>query len=66
MQSLADDLAGDLGDRVRLNKPVATIGTGRGGPPGSGEQRSRSPGGLIAVPPMMTAKIIFHPPLPEA
>ncbi len=24
MQSLADDLAGDLGDRLRLNAPVAT------------------------------------------
>ncbi|PAP99441.1 flavin monoamine oxidase family protein [Mesorhizobium mediterraneum] len=65
MQSLADDLAGDLGDRVRLNTPVETI---EHGPEGvrlvsaMGVVEARS--ALVAVPPMTASKLDFAPPLP--
>ncbi|UVK40194.1 flavin monoamine oxidase family protein [Mesorhizobium sp. AR10] len=65
MHSLADDLARDLGDRVRLNVPVTAIEHGPGG------VRVASVAGaieaqtvLIAVPPMMASKLDFAPPLP--
>ncbi|MET3581263.1 monoamine oxidase [Mesorhizobium robiniae] len=67
MQSLADDLASDLGDRVRLNAPVGTIEHGPKGvrlvsATGSVEARVA----LVAVPPMMASKLDFVPPLPAA
>ncbi|MER8440769.1 flavin monoamine oxidase family protein [Mesorhizobium sp. M1312] len=66
MQSLADDLAGDLGDRVRLNTPVGTIehrpeGVHLASARGAVEARAA----LVAVPPMMASKLDFAPPLPS-
>ncbi|RWO28213.1 flavin monoamine oxidase family protein [Mesorhizobium sp.] len=67
MQSLADDLAGDLGNRLRLNTPVRTIERR------PGRVRLASTTGsitariaLIAMPPMMASKLDFAPPLPAA
>ncbi|GLS39497.1 monoamine oxidase [Mesorhizobium tianshanense] len=65
MQSLADDLANDLGDRVRLSTPVETIehrpeGVRLVTATGSIEARMA----LVAVPPMTASKLDFAPPLP--
>ncbi|AZN96553.1 flavin monoamine oxidase family protein [Mesorhizobium sp. M9A.F.Ca.ET.002.03.1.2] len=65
MQSLADDLASDLGDRVRLSTPVETIehrpeGVSLVTATGSIEARMA----LVAVPPMTASKLDFAPPLP--
>jgi monoamine oxidase len=65
MQSLADDLAADLGDRVLLNMPVRIIEHGPEGvrllsTAGAIEARAA----LVAVPPMMVSKLDFAPPLP--
>ncbi|WP_189556551.1 flavin monoamine oxidase family protein [Mesorhizobium sp. M4B.F.Ca.ET.089.01.1.1] len=65
MQSLAEDLAGDLGDRLRLNEPVTRV---EHGPQGV---RVTTAGGtiearqaLVAVPPATAAKLDFAPVLP--
>ncbi|WP_192251801.1 flavin monoamine oxidase family protein [Mesorhizobium silamurunense] len=67
MQSLADDLAGDLGDRLRLNEPVTHIAHGRDG------VRVATAGGivearqvLVMLPPATAAKLEFTPALPVA
>ncbi|QPC90563.1 flavin monoamine oxidase family protein [Mesorhizobium sp. INR15] len=67
MHSLADDLASDLGGRVRLGMAVTGIERGAEGvridtAAGSVEARSV----LVAVPPVMAAKIAHAPPLPPA
>lgn len=67
MHSLADDLARDLGDRLRLGAAATVIEHGRGrvrlaSTAGTIEARTV----LIAVPPVMTAKLEFSPPLPAA
>jgi monoamine oxidase len=66
MQSLAEDLAGDLVGRVRPNEPVTRIEHGLYGvrtvsPNGIVEARAA----LIAVPPATAAKLDFAPALPE-
>ncbi|CAN7296094.1 flavin monoamine oxidase family protein [Mesorhizobium sp. LjRoot246] len=65
MQSLAEDLAGDLGGRLRLGEPVTRI---EHGPYGA---RAVSPNGviearaaLIAVPPATASRLDFSPALP--
>ncbi|WP_376702981.1 flavin monoamine oxidase family protein [Mesorhizobium sp. ISC25] len=65
IHSLADDLARDLGDRLRLNTAVEAIEDGPGGvrvvsPAGAIEARAV----LVAVPPMMASRVDFVPPLP--
>jgi monoamine oxidase len=65
MQSLADDLATDLGGRLRLNTEVTLIVHGPSGVRiasrwGIVEARAV----LVAVPPVMAAKLAFSPPLP--
>ncbi|TIS97767.1 flavin monoamine oxidase family protein [Mesorhizobium sp.] len=65
MQSLADDLASDLGDRVRLNTPVGIVehrpdGVRLASAMGAVEARAA----LVAVPPMTASKLNFVPPLP--
>ncbi|MER9655896.1 flavin monoamine oxidase family protein [Mesorhizobium sp. M0152] len=67
MHSLADDLAGDVDDRLRLNAAVTAIEHGPGG------VRLISAAGtiealtvLIAAPPVMVSKLAFTPPLPAA
>ncbi|WP_027166564.1 flavin monoamine oxidase family protein [Mesorhizobium sp. WSM3224] len=67
MQSLADDLASDLGDRLRPNEPVMRIEHG------VQSVRVATPSGLIeaqavlvAVPPATAAKLAFAPALPPA
>ncbi|TPK90684.1 MULTISPECIES: flavin monoamine oxidase family protein [unclassified Mesorhizobium] len=67
MQSLADDLAGDLGDRLRLGEAATRIERGRQG------VRVVSTGGvieagaaLVALPPATAAKLDFAPALPAA
>lgn len=67
MHSLADDLARDLGDRLRLSAAVTVIEHGPGrvrlaSTAGTIEARTV----LIAVPPVMAAKLDFSPPLPAA
>ncbi|QIA21550.1 flavin monoamine oxidase family protein [Mesorhizobium sp. AA22] len=67
MQSLADDLAEDLGDRLRLNTPVRTIERRLGGvrlAATTGLITART--ALIAMPPMVASKLDFAPPLPVA
>ncbi|MBZ9659238.1 flavin monoamine oxidase family protein [Mesorhizobium sp. ESP-6-4] len=65
MRSLADDLAADLGDRLRLGEAATRIERGRQG------IRVVSTGGvveagaaLVALPPATAAKLDFAPPLP--
>ncbi|WP_232375611.1 flavin monoamine oxidase family protein [Mesorhizobium comanense] len=66
MLSLADDLAGDLGDRVRLNEPVTRI---EHGPQGvlvvSAKRAIEAREVLIGLPPATAAKLDFAPGLPE-
>ncbi|MER8383317.1 flavin monoamine oxidase family protein [Mesorhizobium sp. M0142] len=67
MHSLADDLARDLGGRLRLNTPVKTIERRAEGvrvvsAAGSIEARAV----LVAVPPMMASRLDFVPLLPAA
>jgi monoamine oxidase len=67
MHSLADDLAGDLGDRLRLSAAVTVIERGPGGvrlASAAGIIEARA--ALIAVPPVTAAKLDFSPPLPMA
>ncbi|MER8847585.1 MULTISPECIES: flavin monoamine oxidase family protein [Mesorhizobium] len=67
MQSLADDLAEDLGDRARLGEPVIGI---EYGPAGvrvvSSNSVIEAREVLVAVPPATAAKLDFTPPLPAA
>ncbi|UCI08733.1 flavin monoamine oxidase family protein [Mesorhizobium sp. B1-1-8] len=65
MQSLAEDLAGDVGDRLRLNQAVTRIEHGQQGVQiftagGAIEARTT----LIALPPATAAKLDFAPALP--
>ena len=65
MQSLAEDLAGDLGDRLWLNEPVTRIEHGPQGvrvtmATGAVEAREA----LVALPPATAAKLDFAPALP--
>ncbi|RWA68841.1 flavin monoamine oxidase family protein [Mesorhizobium sp.] len=67
MQSLADDLAGDLGDRLRLSQPATRIEHAREGvrvATASGTIEARAV--LIALPPATAAKLDFAPALPPA
>lgn len=67
MHSLADDLASDLGNRLRLNTPVTLIEHGPEGvrlASATGAIEART--ALIAVPPVMASKLAFTPPLPAA
>ncbi|MER8806418.1 flavin monoamine oxidase family protein [Mesorhizobium australicum] len=67
MQSLADDLAEDLGDRARLGEPVIGI---EYGPAGvrvvSSNSVIEAREVLVAVPPATAAKLDFTPALPAA
>ncbi|MDX8518626.1 flavin monoamine oxidase family protein [Mesorhizobium dulcispinae] len=65
MQSLADDLAGDLGDRLRLGEPATRIENGQQGVrvvSARGVIEARK--ALIALPPATAAKLEFAPALP--
>ncbi|TPL87182.1 flavin monoamine oxidase family protein [Mesorhizobium sp. B2-3-12] len=67
MQSLAEDLAGELGDRLRLNEAATRIEHGSQGvriatTAGAVEAREV----LIALPPATAAKLEFAPALPDA
>ena len=67
MHSLAEDLAGDLGDRVRLNEQVMRIEHGPHGVrvvSASGAIDARKV--LVALPPATAAKLDFAPALPPA
>ncbi|WP_246691913.1 MULTISPECIES: flavin monoamine oxidase family protein [unclassified Mesorhizobium] len=65
MQSLAEDLAGDLGDRVRLGEPVTRVEHWSQGVrvvTGNGVIQARQV--LVALPPATAAKLAFAPALP--
>jgi monoamine oxidase len=65
MQSLAEDLAGDLGHRLRLSDPVTRIEHGPQGvriASASGAIAAREV--LVALPPATAAKLDFAPALP--
>lgn len=65
MQSLADDLACDLGDRLRLGEPATRIEHGQQGVrvvSARGVIEARK--ALIALPPATAAKLEFAPALP--
>ena len=65
MQSLADDLARDLGDRLRLGMAVTAIEHAPGGVRVlAGDRVFEARSVLVAVPPMMASKLAFSPPLP--
>ncbi|WP_430679441.1 flavin monoamine oxidase family protein [Mesorhizobium album] len=68
MQSLADDLADDLGGSLRLNEPAMRIEHGPGGvrvgTAGGGTIEAREV--LVALPPATAAKLAFAPALPPA
>ncbi|MER9404690.1 flavin monoamine oxidase family protein [Mesorhizobium caraganae] len=66
MQSLAEDLAGDLGDRVRLNEPVTRVEHGsRGVRVVSAGSVIEARKVLVALPPATAAKLDFAPALPS-
>ena len=66
MQSLADDLAAGLGDKVRLGAPVSRIEQGDTGVTVvSSAGRFDAERVIVAVPPVTAAKIAFEPPLPD-
>lgn len=65
MQSLAEDLAGDLGERVRLGEPVTRVEHRPQGVrvvAGNGVIAARRV--LVALPPATAAKLAFAPALP--
>lgn len=65
LHALADRLATDLGDRLRLSQPVTRITTGEGGlavEAGGNTYLARNV--IVALPPCATGKIDFHPALP--
>lgn len=65
MESLAEDLAGDLGHRVRLGEAVTRVEHGQQGVravTGSGVIEARQL--LVALPPATAAKLDFAPTLP--
>ncbi|TGQ92770.1 flavin monoamine oxidase family protein [Mesorhizobium sp. M8A.F.Ca.ET.208.01.1.1] len=67
MQSVADDLADDLGGWVRLGEPATRIEYGAPGVrvvSSNGVIEARAV--LVAVPPATAAKLDFTPPLPAA
>ncbi|WP_027031415.1 flavin monoamine oxidase family protein [Mesorhizobium loti] len=65
MQSLAEDLAGDIGDRMRLNEPVTRIEHGpRGVRVVSANSTIEARQVLVALPPATAAKLDFAPALP--
>lgn len=67
MHSLADDLARDLGDRIRLGMPVTRIDHGfRSVCVITQHETIEARTVLVAVPPMTASKIGFAPPLPAA
>lgn len=67
MHSLADDLARELGGRVRLATPVTRI---EHGPEGvrvmTGRETIPADAVLVAVPPVMASRIDYAPSLPPA
>ncbi|MDB5523559.1 MAG: Putrescine oxidase [Rhizobium sp.] len=66
MHSLADDLAARLGDRLRLNHPVARILHSEHGVEVFCDTDSfRAARVIIAVPPVMTRRLAFEPALPD-
>ncbi|MBN9221473.1 MAG: flavin monoamine oxidase family protein [Mesorhizobium sp.] len=65
MQSLADELAVDLGDRLRLNEPVTNVERGPHGvrvATAKGVVEARQM--LVALPPATAARLAFTPGLP--
>jgi monoamine oxidase len=67
MQSLAEDLARDLGERVRLGRPVTRIDHGTGGVNVITQHETiEARTVLVAVPPMVASRIDFSPKLPAA
>ncbi|PBB96984.1 flavin monoamine oxidase family protein [Mesorhizobium sp. WSM3862] len=67
MQSLAADLAGDLGDRLRLNEPVIRVERGPSGVrvvAGGGAVEAREV--LLALPPATANRLDFRPALSTA
>ena len=67
MQSLAEDLAGDLDGRLRLGEPVVRIEHEREGArvvTAKGVIEAREV--LVALPPATSARLDFHPALPTA
>lgn len=67
MQSVADDLAGDIGGRLRLNEPAVLIEHGATGVRVATAKGVVEAGAvLVALPPTMAAKLAFAPVLPTA
>ncbi|CDX58083.1 conserved hypothetical protein [Mesorhizobium plurifarium] len=65
MQSLAEDLAAALGDRLRLNEAVARVGRApQGVRVSTGAATIEAREVLIALPPATAAKLDFAPALP--
>ncbi|MDX8533673.1 flavin monoamine oxidase family protein [Mesorhizobium sp. VK25A] len=65
MQSLAEDLAAELGSRLRLNEAVTRVERGSQGVRiSTGSGMIDAPGVLIALPPATAAKLDFAPALP--
>lgn len=65
LHSLADDLADDLGPRIRLATPVTLIEHGeRGVMAHAGGGIVQADAAIVAVPPMMASRIAYAPALP--
>lgn len=67
MQALAEDLAGELGDRIRLSTPVRRIVEVSDGIDIETEHgRFSADRVVIALPPVMAGRLDYQPPLPVA
>ena len=66
-QSLAQRLAAELGERIRLNSPVSRIQHDSAGVVVyGGEQAYRARAAIVAIPPTLAGRIHYDPPLPPA
>lgn len=66
-QSLAKRLADELGERVLLNRPVTLIQHDSAGVAvHAGGQVYRAKAAIVAIPPTLTGRIQYDPPMPPA
>ncbi|MCS7064718.1 MAG: FAD-dependent oxidoreductase, partial [Fimbriimonadales bacterium] len=66
-QSLANRLAVELGERVRLNSPVSLIQQdGTGVTVQAGNTTCQARAAIVALPPTLAGRIQYDPPLPPA
>lgn len=67
MHALAEDIAGGLGDRLRLRAPVSRIEWSEAGAiVHAGDKAYAAVRLIVCVPPVMARRISYDPPVPDA